>query len=77
MASKYALQIVNLETREVVRWSPGSLVEATLITEHIRRAKAHGVGLFRTEAAVERAMQTAWDELLLDLKQMVIRGTRP
>jgi hypothetical protein len=70
--SQFLIQIVDKTTGEVVvGLEPGSRVETDLINEFVIRVKGIGVGMFKTEAAVEAASRQAWADLLMALKLQV------
>jgi len=72
VVSDYRLQVVQASTGKVVKgWQPGDKVETDLVDELVDRAKAKGVGLFRSEARVLGGVREAFGEMLLDLKGRV------
>lgn len=72
MQSDFLLQVVNRHTGEVVStWEPGGSVEANLVHSCVVAAKARGIGFWRTEAQVERALRAAWSDVLHALKSQV------
>lgn len=70
--SKYRIQILDTDTGEVVFSTlPGMAVERQLVAEIVNRSVAKGVGFFRTEAKVSKAIHEAITELLLEMKKDV------
>jgi hypothetical protein len=73
MPSQFTLQVIDKYTGDVVLgFEPGSRVETDLVDDVLTRAKGEGIGLLRTEAAVEAALRRAWTETLLSLKTQVM-----
>jgi hypothetical protein len=64
MASRFRLQVVNLDTGRVVEWAPGQQVERDLVTELCARVAAKGVGVGRSTAHVVEDVRTALQDLL-------------
>lgn len=71
--SNYRMHIVDTRTGLVAKgWSPGDpKVELAFVEDLARRLKAKGVGIFKTEAKVLTAVESAWAELLHDLKARI------
>jgi hypothetical protein len=68
--SDYELQVVRRGNKQVVaRWPPGD--EDDLVSAILRRAKAEGVGAFRTEAHVLGVFETAIREAIHAVKSRV------
>lgn len=68
MASDYRLQIVHADTGSVVSWAPGLAAEVELVQNLKARVKAKGVGLGKSETHVLDDLESAFHELLYDLK---------
>lgn len=70
MVSRFALQIVHLDTGTVVaQWQPRKPeTDGDVIDALCARVKAKGVGVGCSAAHVEVDLRAAWHELLRDLK---------
>ena len=71
--SDYLIQVINKKNGNVViaKWSPGFKVEKDFEDELVARIRQKGVGWFKSEEKVARAVVEAFKELLYDLKSQV------
>ena len=65
----FLLQIVDTETGTVVQLPSGGVLEADLIRACTEAAVTRGVGLFKIEAQVRRAIERGFREVLSSLKK--------
>ena len=74
MTSNFKLQIVHVRGElvdRVVEWVPGNRIEIDLVKELVYRLRSRGVGVFKTEAAVLKAVEEEFAALLWALKKQV------
>lgn len=71
MISDFRIQIVHAKTGRVVEWLPGAKIETDLVRELVYRLRNRGVGVFKTEAAVLKAVEEEFAALLWELKKQV------
>lgn len=71
MISNFRLQIVHAKEGKVVEWLPGAKIETDLIRELVYRLRTRGVGVFKSEAAVLKAVEEEFAALLWELKKQV------
>lgn len=70
--SRYTLQIVDLETGEVVAdMQPGHQPEHDFVTDCILRMVTKGVGVLRTSNHVSLDARAAIEEIIFELKSKV------
>lgn len=68
---RFLMRVWDTATNSYVEWSPGKPIERQLVEDLCNRVEAKGVGYFRSSATVRVAVQSAMQELLLDLKKEV------
>jgi hypothetical protein len=69
--SRFRIVIRDTETGDDAVLVPGSTGERDLIRAVTDATVRQGVGMFRTEAQVKKAIDTAVREVLLDMKREV------
>lgn len=69
--SRFRITITNTETGEQARLVPGSTGERDMITAVTDAVVRKGVGVFRTEAQVRKAIDAGLREVLKALKREV------
>ena len=69
--SRFRIVIEDTETGEQARLVPGSTGERDMIRAITDAAVRKGVGVFRTEAQVKKAIDTAIRETLYEMKREV------
>lgn len=71
MTSNFRLQIVHAKDGVVVEWLPGAKIETDLVRELVYRLQNRGVGVFKTQATVLKAVEEEFAALLWELKKQV------
>ncbi len=72
MASRYVVQVAEIETGELVAsWPPGLSEERNFIARVCDKVRANGVGLWRSEAHVVSGVVAALSAALHELKAQV------
>lgn len=64
----FLIQIVDVERHQVVRIPGGGQLERNLIQEVVKRTVSRGVGYFRSEEHVSKAITEAITEVVRELK---------
>lgn len=68
----FRIQIINAENGEVAAsWAPGSAVEQEFVQSAVAAITAKGIGVFKTEAQVQSAIESGLRDLLYNLKLAV------
>lgn len=68
MGVRFLLQIVDAQTKQVVKLTAGGRLERDLLTDCTAAIVKRGVGLFRTEAHVAKDIQDGLEEVFSQLK---------
>lgn len=71
MTSNFRLQIVHAKDGKVVEWIPGNRIEVDIVKELCYRLRSRGIGAFKTEAVVLKAVEEEFAKMLWDLKSQV------
>ena len=74
MTPIFLLQLVDARTGRVVTFPGGGPIERDLLTDATDRIVSKGVGIFRTEAQVRRAVEAGLREAFYEFKKESIKA---